>query len=127
MNINDLTIGQAKELAVLFGNQQASSNDGIQFGIGKNVIIRTYSAGVWCGTLSQKSGNEVILTNARRLWRWWAAESISLSGVANFGIIEDKSQIAPKVDGVWLEAIEIIPTTDKAEKSIMGAKNAKAQ
>ena len=126
MNINDLTIGQAKELAALFGNQQ-SSNDGIQFGIGKNVIIRTYSAGVWCGTLSQKSGNEVILTNARRLWRWWAAESISLSGVANFGIIEDKSQIAPKVDGVWLEAIEIIQTTDKAEKSIMGAKDAKAQ
>ena len=126
MSINDLTIGQAKELAALFGNQQ-SSNDGIQFGIGKNVIIRTYSAGVWCGTLSQKSGNEVILTNARRLWRWWAAESISLSGVANFGIIEDKSQIAPKVDGVWLEAIEIIQTTDKAEKSIMGAKDAKAQ
>ena len=126
MNINDLTIGQAKELSALFGNQQ-SSNDGIQFGIGKNVIIRTYSAGVWCGTLSQKSGNEVILTNARRLWRWWAAESISLSGVANFGIIEDKSLIAPKVDGVWLEAIEIIPTTAKAEKSIMGAKDAKAQ
>ena len=127
MNINDLTIGQAKELAGLFSNQQVSSHDGIQFGIGKNVIIRTYSAGVWCGTLSQKSGNEVILTNARRLWRWWAAESISLSGVANFGIIEDKSQIAPKVEGVWLEAIEIIPTTDKAEKSIMGAKDAKAQ
>lgn len=126
MDINDLTIGQAKELSALFGNQQ-SSNDGIQFGIGKNVIIRTYSAGVWCGTLSQKSGNEVILTNARRLWRWWAAESISLSGVANFGIIEDKSKIAPKVDGVWLEAIEIIPTTDKAEKSIMEAKDAKAQ
>jgi len=127
MSINDLTIGQAKELAALFGNQQASSNDGIQFGIGKNVIIRTYSAGVWCGTLSQKAGNEVILTNARRLWRWWAAESISLSGVANFGVIEDKSKIAPKVDGVWLEAIEIIPTTDKAEKSIMEAKDAKAQ
>ena len=34
---------------------------------------------------------------------------------------------APVVDGVWLEAIEIIPTTDKAEKSIMGAKDAKAQ
>lgn len=127
MNINDLTIGQAKELAGLFSNQQVSSHDGIQFGIGKNVIIRTYSAGVWCGTLSQKSGNEVILTNARRLWRWCAAESISLSGVANFGIIEAKSQIAPKVDGVWLEAIEIIPTTAKAEKSIMGANDAKAQ
>ena len=127
MNINDLTIGQAKELTALFGNNSTSTNEGIQYGIGKNVIIRTYSAGVWCGTLSQKSGNEVILTDARRLWRWWASESISLSAVAKFGILEDKSQIAPKIDGVWLEAIEIIQTTEKAEKSIMGAKDAKAQ
>ena len=125
MDINNLTIGQAKELANMFGNQ--SQSEGINFGIGKNVIIRTYSAGVWCGTLAQKSGNEVVLTGARRMWRWWAKESISLSGVANYGIIEDKSQIAPKVDGVWLEAIEIIPTTEIAEKSIMGAKDAKPQ
>lgn len=127
MNINDLTIGQAKEFANLFGSNSTPTNEGIQYGIGKNVIIRTCSAGVWCGTLSQKSGSEVILTNARRLWRWWAAESISLSAVAVFGILEEKSKIAPAVEGVWLEAIEIIPTTDKAEKSIMGAKDAKAQ
>lgn len=127
MNINDLTIGQAKELTTLFGNNQQLNNKGIQYGIGKNVIIRTYSAGVWCGTLSQKSGNEVILTDARRLWRWCASESISLSAVAIFGILEDKSQIAPAVEGVWLEAIEIIPTTEKAKKSIMDAKDAKAK
>jgi hypothetical protein len=127
VNINDLTLGQIKEIQSLGIANQQSSSDGIQYAIGKNVIIRTYSAGVWCGTLSQKSGNEVILTDARRLWRWWSAESISLSGVANFGILEDKSKIAPKVEGVWLEAIEIIPTTAKAEKSIMGAKDAKAE
>lgn len=127
VNINDLTLGQIKEIQSLGLGAASPSNDGIQFAIGKNVIIRTYSAGVWCGTLSQKSGNEVILTNARRLWRWWSAESISLSGVANYGIIEDKSKIAPMVEGVWLEAIEIIPTTSKAEKSIMGAKDAKVE
>ena len=128
MNINDLTVRQAKELAVLFGNQLSPQSSGINdYCIGKNVIIRTYSAGVWCGTLSQKSGNEVILTNARRLWRWWAAQSISLSGVANYGIIENKSKIAPMVDGVWLEAIEIIPTTNQAQKSIMDAQDAKAE
>ena len=127
MDINELTLGQIKEIQSLALNvPQPATNKGIYFAVGKNVIIRTYSAGVWCGTLLQKEGNEVILTNARRLWRWWAAESISLSAVANYGIIEDKSQIAPEVDGVWLEAIEIIPTTDKAKKSIMGAKNAKA-
>lgn len=125
MDINSLTIGQAKELAALFGNK--TSNEGINFAIGKCVIIRTYSAGVWCGYLEQKSGNEVILKDARRLWRWWAAESISLSGVANYGVIPEKSKIAPKVENVWLEAIEIIPTTDKAEKSIMRCENAKVE
>ena len=125
MDINDLTIGQAKDLSKLFENKQES--DGIQYATGKNVIIRTYSAGVWCGTLTQKSGNEVILNNARRLWRWWAAESISLSAVAVFGILEENSDIAPPVEGIWLEAIEIITTTEKAEKSIMGAKDAKAK
>ena len=128
MNIDDLTLKQIKEIQSLnLANNTAPSNEGIQYGIGKSVIIRTYSAGVWFGTLSQKSGNEVVLTNARRLWRWWAKESISLSGVANFGIIEEKSNIAPAVEGVWLEAIEIIPTTEIATKSISGAKDAKAE
>ena len=128
MNIDDLTLKQIKEIQSLnLGNNSNQSNDGIQYGIGKSVIVRTYSAGVWFGTLSQKSGNEVVLTNARRLWRWWAKESISLSGVANYGIFEEKSKIAPAVEGVWLEAIEIIPTTEIASKSISGAKDAKAE
>jgi hypothetical protein len=61
------------------------------------------------------------------MWYWVAAESISLSGVANYGIIDSKSKIAPAVDSVWMEAIEIIPTSDKATKSIEGAKDAKAE
>lgn len=128
MNIDELTLKQIKEIQSLnLGNNSTQQNARIQYGIGKSVIIRTYSAGVWFGTLSQKAGNEVVLTNARRLWRWWAKESISLSGVANFGIIEQKSKIAPAVESVWLEAIEIIPTTEIATKSISGAKDAKAE
>lgn len=127
MNIEDLTIKQVRELqSIVFGAQQRNSSHGLQYQLGKKVIIRTYSAGVWYGTLSEKEGKEVVLTDARRLWRWWAAESISLSGVANFGIKQDKSQIAPKVEGVWLEAIEILPTTETAQKSIESAKDAKA-
>ena len=91
------------------------------------MLIRTYSAGVWCGELEQKSGNEVVLKNARRLWRWWAAESISLSAVATFGINQSKSKIAPEVAVIWLEAIEIIPVTEVAKKSILGAENAKTE
>ena len=128
MNINKLTIGQAKELTAMFGTASKEQKP-LPFAhemIGKKVIIRTYSAGVWFGTLSQKSGKEVILTDARRMWRWWAAESISLSGVALYGVKEGKSIIAPPVPSQWLEAIEITPCTDVAIESIEGCEHAKA-
>ena len=125
MNINDLTIGQAKELSSLF---QSTSNDkqSLNKMIEDYVIIRTYSAGVWCGFLSEKSGNEVILKKARRMYQWWAAESISLSAVAIYGIKQDKSKIIAPVESVWLEAIEIIPCTKIAQTSLSGAPNVAA-
>jgi len=95
--------------------------------IDKEVIIRTYSAGCWFGRLSSKEGREVILKNARRMWRGHAAEGISLSGCAIHGIKQEKSKIVEPVDSVWLEAIEIIPCTNTAADSIRGAKNVKAE
>ena len=126
MNINDLTIGQAKELANIFGNQHQSTA-GLTAMIGKKCVVRTYSAGVWFGEIAEKSNNEVIVKNARRMWQWYAADSISLSGVALYGIKHDRSRIAPVVDSVWLEAIELIPATEKAIASIEGAPNVEAE
>lgn len=91
------------------------------YAISKEVIIRTYSAGVWFGVLKQKAGNEVILTKARRMYKWWAKESISLSGVARHGIKQEDSKICGELDSVWLEAIEIIPVTGNAAESIRTA------
>ena len=84
-SIDNLTIGEAKELAKLFGGT-TSQNHGLNSHLGEKVIIRTYSAGVWFGKLVEKSGNEVILEDARRMWRWHAKKSVSLSGVAVYGI-----------------------------------------
>ena len=98
--------------------EQKGIND---FAIGKEVIIRTYSAGVWFGVLKQKAGNEVILTKARRMWSWWAKESISLSGVARHGINQEKSRICGELDEIWLEAIEIIPVNGKSADSLRTA------
>ncbi len=126
VNIKDLTIGQAEELVQMLGSPVAAQV-GLNSMVGRKVIIRTYSAGVWFGALIQKSGNEVIIENARRLWRWQAAESISLSAVALYGIKSEGSKVAPPVDSAWLEAIEIIPTTEAAAKSIQGAHHATAQ
>ena len=128
MNIDNLTFGELKQIAAMFsGQSQPQQSASLNAMIGKKCIIRTYSAGVWFGTVSEKSGNEVIVTNARRMWRWHAAESISLSAVALHGIKENQSKIAEAVNSVWLEAIEIMPCTEKAISSIEGAKNAKAE
>ncbi len=87
--------------------------------IGEYVIIRTYSAGVWAGVLKEKVKNEVYLANARRLYYWSNIEGMSLSGISLNGIDSSKSKICAPVDIVWLEAIEIIPCTDKAKKTII--------
>ena len=111
-----------KEIAELLGMKNTTGESGLNsFAIGQEVIIRTYSAGVWFGRLKEKSGNEVILTEARRMWRWWAKDSISLSGVALHGINQDKSRIAGAVESVWLQPIEIIPISGKVAESIRTA------
>lgn len=101
-------------------------NNGLNDFVGKKCLVRTYAAGVWFGKVQKKSGSEIILKNGRRLWRWWADKSISLSAVAAYGIKQDKSKIAVPVTA-WLEAIEIIPCSKKAIKSIEGAEIAKVE
>ncbi|AWY21689.1 hypothetical protein LP109_05540 [Moraxella bovis] len=130
MNIDNLTLGQIKQIQALLGNASTpntQSQDGLNAMLGKKVIIRTYSAGVWFGELEQKAGNEVILKNARRMWKWWAKEGISLSACALYGVKHDNSKIVEAVESVWLEAIEIIPCTDIAIKSMEDAPNVKAE
>ena len=130
INIDDLTLGQIRELAGLLGNKLCtieSKVDGLNKMIGEKVIIRTYSAGVWFGLLEQKDGKEVILTNARRMYEWWCKEGISLSAVAVYGINQSKSKIIEPVSRVWLEAIEIISCSSVAIKDLEEAQNVKAQ
>ena len=134
MNIDDMTIGQAKEFAAMLPKGvyspaplMADTREGLNSMIGEKVIIRTYSAGVWFGVLSEKSGNEVIISNARRMWRWKAKKSVSLSAVALHGIDCSASSIVEAVNSVWLEAIEITPCTNAAIESIEGAENATAR
>lgn len=95
--------------------------------LGKKCIVRTYSAGVWFGEISEKDGNEVIVTNARRMWRWKTKKSISLSSVAIHGIDYPDSKICEPVPSVWLEAIEMIPCSEASIASIEGAENVKAE
>ena len=131
MNLDDLTLGQIKEIGALLGNANTTTTSNVIAKthpmIGKKVIIRTYSAGVWFGKLIQKDEDEVILEDARRMYQWWCKESISLSAVAVYGINQDKSKICVPVDCIWLKAIEILPCKDVAVKSIEEAITVKQQ
>lgn len=84
------------------------------------VIVRTYSAGCFAGTLESREGKEVHLTNARRLWYW--AGAASLSELAVVGTKRPKDCKFPvAVPSITLtEAIEIIDATDEARLSIEG-------
>lgn len=126
MDINELTIGQAKEPASLFGDSQTETDTGLNSFVGVKCIVRTYADGVWFGTVHQKAGKEVIIKNARRMWKWHTKKSISLSSVAIHGINESKSKIAEPVALHWVEAIGITPCTGAAIRSLEGAENAKA-
>lgn len=127
IDIDNLTIGQAKELASLFIGGHPQQPASLNSMIGKKCVIRTYSAGVWFGEIAEKSNNEVIVKDARRMWTWWTMEGISLSSVALHGIRYDKSKIVEAVPAVWLEVIELIPASDKAIASIEGAPNVQAE
>lgn len=72
------------------------------------VVVRTYSAGVHIGEIVKRTGKEVTLKNARRLWRWRGANT--LNEVATRGVDQTHSRISEPVDEIVLtEAIEIIP------------------
>ena len=58
-----VTLKEITELLGLLGAKNTAAESGLNsFAIGQEIIIRTYSAGVWFGGLKEKSGKEVILT-----------------------------------------------------------------
>jgi len=84
----------------------------------QHVVVRTYSAGVFAGVLVSREGKEVKLKNARRLWYWSGAASLSqlaMEGVKDPG----ECKFPCPVDEIVLtEAIEIIPMRPEAVTSI---------
>ncbi len=81
-------------------------------------IIRADRAGVFAGNIKSREGDEVTLTNCRRLWYW--AGAASLSQVAMEGVKEPQNckftVTVPEI--TVMGVIEIIPCTAEAERNI---------
>lgn len=90
--------------------------------IGKKVLIRGDRSGVEFGTLVAYKGSEVLLHNARRIWYWDGAAT--LSQLAKEGTKKPENcRFTVYVNSITiLDAVEIIPCTDEAIKSIEGVK-----
>lgn len=85
-------------------------------------IVRTDRAGVFFCEIKERRGSEADLINARRLWYWDGAAS--LSQLATEGVTKPQNcEFTVTVDSCTvLGVIEIIPCTEKAVKSINGVK-----
>ena len=86
----------------------------------KYVIVRTYSAGVFAGYLKKREGNEVTLSNARRIWYWEGAASLSQLAMEGTSRPEKCKFPCPVDEVLLLNAIEILDTTPLAKASIEG-------
>ena len=97
-------------------NQQVASNM-----IGKVCMFRTYSAGVHFGTLVERDGKECLVKDARRVFYWTKACSLSQLAMDGSQDIEN-CKIAMTVPELFLsEVIEIIPMSEHAKKQLVGA------
>lgn len=86
--------------------------------VGKYVMCRTYSAGVFAGVLKSRDGKEAVLNDARRIWYWDGAASLSelaMKGTSKPGECKFPCAVS---EVLLTEVIEIIPCTDVGEKSI---------
>lgn len=84
----------------------------------KYCIVRTYSAGVFAGYVESRIGQEVVMREARRLWYWDGAAS--LSQLAIDGVSKPQNCKFPEAVSriELLQVIEILDCTDKSKKSI---------
>jgi hypothetical protein len=119
-NVNEITING--KVYVERDSLKQVNTEGLEY-----CIVRTYSAGVFAGYLQQQNGKEGVVLNARRIWRWSGAAT--LSQLAVDGTSKPESCKFPcEVPEVRLtEIIEVIPCTDKACKSIKEVPVWKAQ
>ena len=111
ITISDETFNKIKDQIVSL--QPAKTFNGLKY-----VICRTYSAGVFAGYLESRTGQEVVLRQARRIWYWEGAASLSqlaMEGTKS----PDRCKFPCAVDREeLLQAIEILDCTLSAQDSI---------
>ena len=85
-------------------------------------IVRTNRAGVFYGEVKKREGDTVTMANVRKVWYWDGA--CAVEELAANGTTEPEScKFTVKVKEMTvMQAIQIIPCTEKAVKSLESVK-----
>lgn len=86
----------------------------------KYYIVRSDRAGVFAGNIKERKGDEVTMTNVRRIWYWDGAASLSQMAVEGVKKPQNCKFTVTVPEMTILGVIELIPCTDEAEKNIKG-------
>ncbi len=123
MNIENLTLKEAREIANLFQNQ-GSKSVMLQNYIGKYVIVRSRNEGINSGFVKALDDTGIVLSDARRIWyhkpkdkttSWY--EGVSVSGLS------DDSKISCTVsEKIIIEDYSITSCSEEATLSIRNFK-----
>lgn len=84
----------------------------------KKFIVRTDRAGVFFAEIVERNGSEAVLRNARRLWYWDGAASLSQLAMEGVKRPADCKFTVTVDECIVLGVIEIIPCTEQAINSI---------
>lgn len=83
-------------------------------------IVRCDRAGVFFGEIKERNGNDVVMTNVRKIWYWdgaCAVEELAVNGVAR----PDSCKLTVTVaEMTVMNPVQIIPCTSKATESLEG-------
>lgn len=85
---------------------------------GDYVMVRARSAGVFAGTLESREGTEVLLSNARRIWYWSGAASLSELAERGTSDPGNCKFPTPVREVLLMEVIEVIPISINARRTI---------
>ena len=120
MNIDELTIGDAKALASMFAGDTGTSAGVASSMVGQYVIVRSRNEGINAGIVEMADETGVVLAQARRLWHHKPAVKTECwyEGVANHGLSADSRISASVSRKVIVEDYSLTECSTVARQSI---------
>ena len=119
MKIDDMTIGDLKQINSLINNNAINKKNIFNEYIGKYVICRTRNEGINVGFVKNLDETGVILTQCRRLWYYLPKDNSKwYEGVAQIGLNED-SKISEPTEKIIVENYSLTIISEEAKQQII--------